>query len=46
MIFQKQKYFVLGTVFSNMAKACVMESVRTRGMGQCRHSSRNVHNFT
>ena len=34
MSFQKQKSFVLKTVFSYMVNACVRESVRTRDMGQ------------
>ena len=33
MSFQKQKSFVLKTVFSYMANACVRESARTRDMG-------------
>ena len=33
MSFQKQKSFVLKTVFSNMANACMRESARTQDMG-------------
>ena len=33
MSFQKQKSFVLETVFSYMENACVRELVRTRSMG-------------
>ena len=51
--FSKTKIFCFeNSFFSYMASAYVRESVRTRGMGHgawgmaCRHSSRNVHNFT
>ena len=33
MSFQKQKSFVLKTVFSYMANACVRESTRTQDIG-------------
>ena len=49
MSFQKQKSFVLKTIFFFIHGKCMCEGVgenlRHGGMA-CRHSSRNVHTFT
>ena len=46
-VVHENKYLCFENSFPYMENACVMEAVRTRGMGHTyRHSCRNVHNFT